>query len=400
MRIGIVYMKLKRKNNNHISHMTYAIIIYNLSIIFGAVTLPFLSGSLLRLVALIIIVFWFEKRFVIKMTQFNWLFLLYVGFMAFSLAYTVDFSATVQRIITNFQFFLLLVAISSCRFNEFEVGIIKESLIWCSRITLVVLLVAGGSGADRLLLDGKLLAEDPNYLNGYFIFGVVGVMEIMINSSSTMRQKLLVVGELALYIYCCLATGSRGGMFCLVGAASFCFLFRKENKETIKKILKKIALLGIILLLVSIIISYIPETVSRRFTVKAIAESNGTHRYEFWGWAVLIFKSSNLFHQMFGYGAGAIRNIFGLYGYRSVVAHNIFVEQLMEGGVVLNLIYIFLLVYMIIKPFQRKDVFSASVIIGFIVLAFSTSLYAFKPMWAIMMFINLRRFDFRDRVTL
>lgn len=383
-------MNMIRTNGRQLSHMAYAIIIYNLSIIFGAVSLPILSGSLLRLVALIIILFWIEKKLVVRMTWFNRIFLAYVGLMVFSLMYTLNITATVQRISTNFQFLILLIAVSSCKFGQNEIQSIKKSLIWCSRITAGVLLVAGGTGAGRLLLNGSLLAEDPNYLNGYFIFGIVGAMEVMINQSPTIRQRILAVAELALYIYCCLATGSRGGMFCLAAASLFYFFFGSNGTDSLKSKMKKIALAGIILFLISIAITYIPESVSNRFTMKAIVESNGTHRYEFWGWAVSIFKKSNIFHQLFGYGAGAIRTIFKSYGYWDVVAHNIFVEQLMEGGIMLNLVYIALLSYMLVKSFRRKDFFSVAVTIGFIVLSLSTSLYAFKPMWAIMMFINLR----------
>lgn len=371
------------------SHMTCAIVIYNISIIFGAVSLPFLSGSLLKVIALLIILFWFEQKFRVRPTKFDVLFLLYLGVMVFSLLYTIDITATKQRVISNIQFCLLLFATNSVSFDKEERRAIKNSLTWCSRITAIVLLAIGGTGADRLLLNGSLLTEDPNYLNGYFIFGVVAAIQALIYSDSTFRRRIAAVMELLLYIYCCLATGSRGGMFCLFAAAGLYFLISKEESG-FKPIIKKMLILASLGIAFAAVLSVIPESVSSRFTVEAIAESNGTHRYEYWGQLLTIFKNSNLFRMLFGYGAGTVRSVFSIHGYMSHVAHNIYVEQLLEGGIILDLVYVIMLVHLIVKSLKKKDFYSISVIAGFMVLAMSTSLYAFKPYWAIMMFVNLR----------
>ncbi len=369
--------------------MTYAIQLYYISLIFGVLTIPFLSGSLLKYVALFIIAAWALSRFRLKISKFDILFLLYILCMVFTLFYTLDFDATKQRIISNIQFFILLLATGSYSYSENEIEYLTKSLVWASRITAIVLLIAGASSSGRMLLSSDMLKEDPNYLNGYFLFGTVYAIKGLM--SLGIRKKILSIAELLLYIYCCLSSGSRGGMFCLIFASSVYLIVSNDNKNFLKNNLKKFMVILLAILVVIMIIPFIPEDVLSRFTFTAIIESNGTHRYEFWGWAVSIFKESNIFHQLFGYGAGAIRSIFSMNGYLSVVAHNLYVEQLLEGGVVLSIIYISMMFYLLIVSYKRKDYMSLSIICGFIMLSLSTSLYAFKPFWAIMMFVNLRR---------
>lgn len=374
------------------SHMTYAIIIYNLSIIFGAVALPFLSGSLLKIIALIIIFFWLERKFRINLTKFDALFFVYVMIMGMSLIYSIQFPATKQRFITNAEFLVLLIATNSTYFKAHEREAIKNSLIWCSRITAFILLVIGTTGDDRLLLSGSMLSEDPNYLNGYFIFGVIAAIQALIYGDSSRKRKLIALCELGLYMYCCLATGSRGGMFCLVAAGGMYFLFSKEE-HGIRPILKKILIILGIVVAFGLVLSFLPETVSGRFTAKAIRESNGTNRYTYWAQLLYIYRNTSLFHQIFGFGAGTVRSIFETHGFIGHVAHNLYVEQLLEGGIVLSIAYILIILHLIFKSIKTKDYFSFSIVCGFIVLSLSTSLYAFKPFWAIMMFVNLWKYE-------
>lgn len=372
-----------------IKKMTYAIQLYYISLIFGVLAIPFLSGSLLKYVALVIIAAWALGRFRLKITKYDILFFMYILCMAFTLFYTLDFDATKQRIISNIQFFILLIATGSYSYSENEIERLMKSLVWASRITAIVLLIVGATSSGRMLLSGDMLKEDPNYLNGYFLFGTVYAFKGLMGSG--IRKKVISLAELLLYVYCCLSSGSRGGMFCLFFAVAVYLIVSNDNKNFFKNNLKKIIAILLIILVVVTIIPFIPEDVISRFTFTAIKESNGTHRYEFWGWAVSIFKQSNLFHQLFGYGAGAIRSIFSSNGYLAVVAHNLYVEQLMEGGIILSIIYIIMIIHLLIVSYKRKDYMSLSIICGFVMLSLSTSLYAFKPFWAIMMFVNLPR---------
>lgn len=374
-----------------LKHMTYAILIYYMSIIFGVMSIPFLSGSLLKFVSVIILIFWFKKGFKVRATPYNIVFFIYLLLMVLSLIYTRDFNATKQRVITNAEFLVLLIATVSVDYSPSEIHVLKDALRWCSRITALLLLMIGGLSAGRLLLNGSFLSEDPNYLNGYFLFGIVGAMEVLISSRPTRKQRLISIVELSIYIYCCLATGSRGGLFCLISAAGIYFILGKDDNRLMSTMIKKIGLVIVIIIAVTLIMPFIPQNVLLRFTRQSIIESNGTHRYEFWGWAFNIFKKADLFHKLFGYGAGTIRSVFGSFGYLSVVTHNLFVEQLVEGGILLDFVYICGLIVLLRISYKRRDYFSISVLIGFVVLALSTSLYAFKPMWAIMMFINLIR---------
>ena len=61
------------------------------------------------------------------------------------------------------------------------------------------------------------------------------------------------------------------------------------------------------------------------------------------------------------------------------------------NNIILSIIYIIMIIHLLIVSYKRKDYMSLSIICGFVMLSLSTSLYAFKPFWAIMMFVNLPR---------
>ncbi len=373
------------------SFMAKAIMLYFISMIFGVMAIPFLSGSVLKYIALFILLGWVMNQFPLRISKFSVLFLVYLGLMAFALAYTINTSATLTRIESNALFVLILIAASSVCLEKFELDYIKKALIWSSRIAAGMLLVTGITSADRLLLNTGVIVEDPNYLNGYFLFGLVNAIQMLMTPKK--KYKIFYVLEIFLYIYCCLASGSRGGLFCLIAAAVvMLFLYTSGQKGAFGKNLAiKLGIVAAAVVIFLISTQFLPEAVMERFTLEAIQESDGTGRYDLWERAISIFGESNFFHKLFGYGPGAIRDIFEQFGFVRKVAHNIYIEQLVEGGLLLDLVYLAMIVYLFVKSWKRRDIFSFSIVAGMVVLSLSTSLYAFKPFWAIMMFINLTR---------
>lgn len=379
-----LYVNQKKSKNNII---VIGLCIYYLSLPFGTMGL-FQLGSVLKFVAIVPIgVFLMRKETNLSISKISLFQLLYTSLLFFSAFYSINVSATLQRAKTNSMFCILLVFMGSVLFEEAEITKLRSALIWSSRITCGLMLIFGTTSSDRLLLSG-IITEDPNYLNGYLLFGVINAMQIIIKNANR-KKKFIAMIENIFYIYASLATGSRGGLFCLIAGALTVFLFEKVKGNELREIVKKLGILVLIAVIVIVVIRYLPSSVPARFEMNSIIASRGTNRFGYWQNAITIFELSPISKQLFGYGAATMPDIFGKFGYMSVVAHNIFVEQLLEIGIVGLLIYSIIIVYCLMLAKKKNNIFGITIMVGFIVLSLSTSLYAFKPYWNVIIFINL-----------
>lgn len=361
--------------------------IYFLCLPLGAMNIGSI-GSALRILALVPVFIWFVK---VHALSFNYLIknsFLFVMICCCSVIWSINSGTSVSRSISHITFFILLISASGYNYSQDEIHYLKKCLIWASRITAVITLAFGGYLQGRLYLNG-IVSEDPNYLCAYFIFGAVMCITILLTAGIKRWNKILAIFELMLYLFIILATGSRGGVFAVAASAILTLLFYTDSKGAIsltqlKKIIICLCIFGTLLL----VVNYLPQDIVMRFTMGAIKDSNGTGRFELWEDAVYAFKQSTLFRQLFGYGTGTVIDITYLFPFhRNNVMHNIFVENLIEIGCVGLAVYIIYIGSFVYSSIRNKDLYSLAVIVGMIVMSFSTSLYTFKPYWNIMIFI-------------
>lgn len=383
-------------NNNFI---VYMLIIYFLAVPLSTVPIFDKFGSILRLLALLPIVAIILKRgFKYRLTKLSILQLIYSLFLLFSVIYSIDVKSTIVRFNTNILFFILLFMTSSINFKKFDIVRLKNALIWSSRIMCFIVLLFGSSSIEsfgRVVLTSGLVKEDPNYINGYLLFGVINSLEILLNKNS-IRLKIFALLELFIYFYVSFLTGSRGGLLAIVASFAIYFLIYIINSKRIRYYLRSLIFLSITLLLIYLIISLLPNDLLSRFEISNIIQGRASKRFDIWENSFYIFKYSNTFNKLFGFGAGTIQTIFGSLINLKVVAHNIFIEQLLEVGIFGLLLYMLFIFHTVKKSVKEQDYFSTAVIIGFIVLSLSTSLYGFKPYWNAIIFVglfSLQRFE-------
>jgi O-antigen ligase len=241
----------------------------------------------------------------------------------------------------------------------------------------------GTLAEGRLLLQGTL-AEDPNLLCSYFLFGIVYSFMVLMGNGNIWK-KLIAVLEIFIYAYTILATGSRGGLISVAIAFLIVFVFYKGEYSK-GALVKKIIIAFLILIGATMVVTLISDDMLKRYTIASVVESKGTHRLEFWEKGMEIYADSNLFRQIFGYGYNTIRTIFSRNNFISVVMHNVYLEYLMEIGIIGLLIYMNSLIKYIMAGVRKKDFFSLAVICGMMALAVSTNIIAFKPYWNIMIY--------------
>ena len=340
-------------------------------------------GSLLKVVGILpVIVFIFERC--PKIRVFSSL----RGEFAFSLMAAISYLWSIsrdsswERIYSQLLFLLLLLPIGAYTYTEEDIESMKKSLLWASRIVAVLTLTLGITAEGRLLLSGTF-TEDPNLLSAYFGYGLAHCYIILLQRETRTNKKILAIVEILLYFYVIILTGSRGGLLGVIAEFGILFLFyREEDDRSI--LLKKAAFVVLFFVGMIVVLNAIPDSLLARYTLEDVLESRGTHRLDIWGRAFNIFRDTTTFRRWFGFGYNTTRAMFVSHGYPTKVMHNVFIEYLMEIGIVGLIIYINSLYCFIKQSWKVRDFYSISIIFHMIVLSMSTNIIAFKPYWNIL----------------
>lgn len=347
-------------------------------------------GSLLKLIGVFPILFALCKH---KGFKLNRLSLYYLGFFFISfntIIWSINFSSTINRCISIFEFFALISSPCFFEFSTKEYEKIKKALVWSSRITVILLLMFGSLYEGRLTLSG-IINEDPNYICMYFSFGLVAAVEQTMNCENK-KYRLFSAGEAALYLYCVLLTGSRGGLMAIAACfISATFLCTKGSVHNFKKDIQKLMIFILGILAFVILVQQLAPDIIQRFTIESVVEKGGTGRTKIWESGIDLFKNSSIFRELFGYGSATVLRSLQSHGYyNAAVMHNIYLENLIELGLIGFFYYIAMIICFFKKSIKFHSKFSTCVLVGFIVMCLSTSLYSFKPYINLLLFIVLQ----------
>ncbi len=360
--------------------------IFFLSLIVGTLQLGAL-GSLLKMIAVIPIGLWLFSRRPIHFSKPITCAGLFVAWVSLTCIWSIDQSASLSRSFSQISLFLLLLSAASHRFSDHELDYLKKCLVWSSRITAVAVLISASYIAGRIYLNG-IVQEDPNYLCAYFAYALVAAMMSLISGEARGWQRLFSIGELIVYAYIILGSGSRGGMFAIVAALALTILFTKPKDNQTAHMVRRIGIVAVLFAVTYIAATFIEKDILLRFTLKEIEESGGTNRYEIWDDALNAFDRSGIVRELVGYGTGTARAITYLFPFsHHNVMHNMFIENLMEAGAIGLLLYILHIGSFFGAALKSRDLFCVAIMICMIVLSLSTSIYTFKPYWNIMLFI-------------
>lgn len=358
--------------------------LYFLCLILGAMNIGAM-GSLLKILGILPVAIWMMRNHKVKMQGVIIASLVYVLICTLSTIWSINFGASYERAKTQILFLILLLATAGYEYDPQEIKYLRTCLIWSSRITVALVLISADYAYGRLYLN-SFVREDPNYLCGYFTFGIAYCLTELLETSRG-KKRLLRILELLIYLYVIFATGSRGGLFAvIIEAGVIILLFKNEGRGY--SLAKRIFTVLIMVAGYFIATYFIDSSITARYTLAAISESNGTGRYELWEDALQAFRQSSFLRQIVGYGTGTVRNVTFLFSFhRHNVLHNMYVENLIEIGLIGLVSYVFHIFSFMKISIKWKDIFCISVLSGMIVLSLSTSIYTFKPYWNIMLYI-------------
>lgn len=346
------------------------------------------AGSLLKVIGILPMLFACCN---FRVVHFNKTMNGYLGFAVWVLISTfwsINPQSTISRAITIFEFYVLIVSSGLFAINDKDMLTIKRALVWSSRITALLVITTGSLFDEtRLTLQGTM-NEDPNYLCMYFGCGIVFALSKAM-SKGKLFFRLANMLELIGYIYLVLLTGSRGGLLAALACVASYLLFYSENGKRYG-ILKRSIFLIISVVIIYRLFTLVAPQFGDRYSIENVIDSGGSGRIDIWRNGIEMYKNAGLFRNWVGYGAATVMRAFILNGYvDAAVMHNIFLETLVELGIVGFALYVYMLLTYGVRAFHSKDKFALCVMIGFIVLSFSTSLYAFKPYINILIYLSM-----------
>jgi len=351
------------------------------------------AGSILRIVGVAVFIVASLVAKQARITKMNVYYLFFVILAGISLLYSPDFSNTLQFVITQGQF-LLLIWITSCiDYNEKEIQAIKKALVNSSRFMVVILVLFSDQREGRYRL-ASTFTEDPNMLNGYLLFGIANATNFVFDKITDCKKKILYFLEIILYLYVSFLTGSRGGMMALLGVIFLDIILTQfyENKDivsTVNSLLKSMIFI-VLMFCLSIFLAELTDNtiLLYRFSIDNILASSGSGRYEIWQVALNRYFTSDIFAMLFGYGAGSFIQVMGVTT-SFLVAHNTFINILIELGAVGLLFYLLSLINAMRTLVKNKEKLLMVSFVGFMILNMSLSMISQKPYWNILIMSNI-----------
>jgi len=347
---------------------------------------PILPGvSILRLLAFfpLLGLMLHGRYFKVKVDRIFLLLIGYVLFLMLTSLYTFSISQTMQRVISVGTNVVLIILISMIEYNRNEILILKKFLIYSGWIAVGMLLYS-----SRYIVYGRITAqiggreEDPNYIVGFLIITFLFHLEKVVK-----QKKLIHLAAVFIILAVVFMTGSRGGLLAIAGATFFyLFLWIKESRIGLKRI---IILLSVLTLLFSIIwgiFYFLPPELVERFTFsEEMVEAGGTGRIPIWNSIIDNFNEAPLFNQLFGKGAGTVSR----FAVNFQVAHNIWIESLIEVGVIGTIILMLLYFFVMKKTYRLNESLLLSAFLGYMFMGMTLSLYSYRPIWNLIMMIAM-----------
>lgn len=338
------------------------------------------SISKLTIIAPLFFIIFYLNRIEIKFNIMILLSLIYYIYILTSYFYSVNQAYTLDRIVTISLYILLILFVNSIRFEYKEIIYIEK--IYAYSLILIIGLLSLFSDPNvipgRIVVSVNGVFQDPNYLSGYLIFPTIYFL-----SKINKRNWFFNFTMIALSFFIVLILGSRGGLIAIITSVATYLIIQSI-------VLKKIKLaLGFSTFVFTLLFclyktGLMTSEFFQRFDPSFTLKDGGANRFYVWEYLISIFHQGNFVNQFFGNGAGTITLLNPL----QKVAHNVWIENLLEIGYLGTFVYcIFILYFLITSLFKMKNFVYFSVLVGYIVMTFSMSLYSYKPLWNILILI-------------
>lgn len=287
----------------------------------------------------------------------------------------------------NTAMFLLVAAVgySNRSYKLAEKSFIAGTVLLLLYMTFVPDATVESDWQSRLTLafDGEALL-DQNYLAALMTmqYGML-LYDVLVEKERNKHRilKLIIVVAILYYV---LRAGSRGGLLSIGVITAICVIMGVK-----KNIWKILLLIVASLLVVPYMLTFIPEDVLERFSLKELlgqTEDSGS-RLEIWAVAWEAVRSGNF---VLGYGAGSALDVIGSAYRKNAATHNAYLAQLLELGLVGLGLFCGVMWSAARELFRSKYVRLGIAFVGILVTSMFLDVITTKFFWASMMLVVMR----------
>ena len=286
-------------------------------------------GSVARLMGLVLAAFWaatvlVEGQFR-KPHLFHVLVLLFFLWNFVSVFWSPDTSATVQRIKTYGQIFLLLLIYWDVFKEPKELIAGIQAYVFGAYVLIVNTIYNYVQGNVSVAYEGRYSATGVNAVDLTLILmlGLPVAMQLFfsnVQNKQNILMRIVYLAYIPLAIFAILLTGSRTSLIAVIPFGFYLVGTRQISSST------KLLVVSILIVSLLALIPFIPSTIVTRLSTlgSSIEARDLGGRVELWMEALQVFSA----HPITGLGSGTLDSAIGS------AAHNTFVSVLAETGMV------------------------------------------------------------------
>lgn len=268
-------------------------------------------------------------------------------------------TTSIIRLLYTFIILIYFYIIIDIKYNYNQVEILLFGNYISATLTAILIVKNWLNGAiGKISLISFFGSEiEENYTGALLAFNfVLGMFLLFYISQNILKIIFIIISQIIILLSICL-TGSRAALIAVILGTSWTvlsYLFKSKSN-----ILKKII---VILFVISVIIyvavnakKILPDFLYNRMFgngLQGLDDNSNSERIELWKFAL----SNYIYHPLLGYGVGNfsyyVHNHFGRHSV--VVAHNTYIDFLIDSGLIGFLLYMYLFYKNIGKIFYKK----------------------------------------------
>lgn len=332
------------------------------------------SSSIQSLVAVLYIMVSFIEILLTRKFEFNKLFIpVYVYFLfmistgLWNRAFALDWYS-MQFMVT----FLIIVSVSIRSYSDLELKLIGYALYGSIFISLLSALCFSFFHGGRMYVEIFSLM-DPNDFSGSLAIAFALCL------TELLKKKRIILNIVCLLIVLGIVylSGSRGGLLTMMCIILIWILSMKGRTKYIVLITMTVLAAGF---LICAEFGIGPSQISR-FSVSALISGGGTGRSEIWKAAMEFFVTQNPLRMLFGNGLGSFADTVNYvapgndFTYES---HNMYINTLIEGGVIGLALLIACFTSLYVFAFKRKNLLGILALTGFLITGISLDTQVYR----------------------
>lgn len=373
------------KEKIHLDSLLYglyaALIPFNMILNFTGSTINKKIGILTSLLMIFFCIL-LKKAYLNLNQQLPFIFLITYFFL--TCFWSIDKSMSLGGMITLLSLYLLFLVGTVRSFNSKEIKTIKIFMVISSLIIPFLLTVNKSISYSRETLSSSSGTADQNGLAVNLSFCVIIVFSIFLNCKKIIG-KLLSVIMLGIIIYGMIATGSRGAVLGLLIALMYYVLKTVPNAIKSKGFWISLIFLGIgIYILFKYLGNNLNSAVSDRFSIDSISQDKGSGRLEIWKNFISIL-GQNFIRLFFGYGYDSSKAIYNEYFGMSKAPHNVFLQILIESGIIGLILFIIVLISLCRTVIKAKCYEEVAMLFIVVISFFTLGFFNNKGAWNIFL---------------